>query len=190
MKTTRRTCLKMMATATGGLASGVIGTQLVTHLPNRPIKPFKALTPAEAAVIEACAEQIIPADQDPGARDAGVIFYIDKQLSRKFKKNLPTYQRAVISLDQMCQSLHKKNFIDLDFATQTQIMQALESNKVPANIWKDVSARDFFNLVREHTMQGFYGSPRHGGNKDYASYRMLGLDYPRLMGQNRYKEVL
>ena len=35
-------------------------------------------------------------------------------------------------------------------------------------------------------MQGFYGSPRHGGNKDYASYRMLGLDYPNIIGQNRY----
>ena len=35
-------------------------------------------------------------------------------------------------------------------------------------------------------MQGFYGSPRHGGNKDYVSYRMLGLEYPDIIGQNRY----
>jgi len=34
-------------------------------------------------------------------------------------------------------------------------------------------------------MQGFYGNPRHGGNRDYASYRMLGLDYPQLVGQDR-----
>jgi len=35
-------------------------------------------------------------------------------------------------------------------------------------------------------MQGFYGSPRHGGNRNYASYKMMGLEYPRLIGQNRY----
>jgi gluconate 2-dehydrogenase gamma chain len=40
--------------------------------------------------------------------------------------------------------------------------------------------------VLDHTRQGFYGSPRHGGNRDYASYRMLGLAYPNLIGQNRY----
>jgi gluconate 2-dehydrogenase gamma chain len=32
---------------------------------------------------------------------------------------------------------------------------------------------------------GFYGSPRHGGNKDYISYRMLGLDYPLIIGRNK-----
>ena len=35
-------------------------------------------------------------------------------------------------------------------------------------------------------MQSFYGSPRHGGNPDYASYPMLGLEYPHVDGQNRY----
>jgi gluconate 2-dehydrogenase gamma chain len=34
-------------------------------------------------------------------------------------------------------------------------------------------------------MQGFYGSPRHGGNRDYLSYRMLGIDYPQVIGRNR-----
>ena len=38
-------------------------------------------------------------------------------------------------------------------------------------------------------MQGFYGSPRHGGNRNYASYRMLGLEYPPVLGQNRYRET-
>jgi gluconate 2-dehydrogenase gamma chain len=37
-------------------------------------------------------------------------------------------------------------------------------------------------------MQGFYGSPRHGGNRNYVSYKMLGLEYPVVMGQNRYSK--
>jgi gluconate 2-dehydrogenase gamma chain len=44
----------------------------------------------------------------------------------------------------------------------------------------------FFDLVRRHTLQGFYGSPRHGGNRDAVSWRMLGLDEPPLRGRAQY----
>jgi gluconate 2-dehydrogenase gamma chain len=46
--------------------------------------------------------------------------------------------------------------------------------------------RSFFELVREHTMEGYYGSPRHGGNRDAVSWRMLGLDEPPLRGRAQY----
>jgi gluconate 2-dehydrogenase gamma chain len=42
-------------------------------------------------------------------------------------------------------------------------------------------------MLRNHVMQAYYGSPRHGGNPGYASYKMLGIDYPPLIGQNRYR---
>ena len=47
-------------------------------------------------------------------------------------------------------------------------------------------SRAFFELVREHTMEGYYGSPRHGGNRDAVSWRMLGLDEPPLRGRAQY----
>jgi gluconate 2-dehydrogenase gamma chain len=40
----------------------------------------------------------------------------------------------------------------------------------------------FFELVRSHTLEGYYGSPRHGGNRDAVSWRMLGLDEPPVAG--------
>jgi gluconate 2-dehydrogenase gamma chain len=40
--------------------------------------------------------------------------------------------------------------------------------------------------VRAHTMQGFYGDPRHGGNRDRASWKMVGLSYPPIRGQEKY----
>jgi len=46
--------------------------------------------------------------------------------------------------------------------------------------------RTFFELVRQHTMEGYYGAPRHGGNRDAASWRMLGLDEPPLRGRAQY----
>ncbi len=44
----------------------------------------------------------------------------------------------------------------------------------------------FLSLVRSHTLQGYYGSPRHGGNRNAVSWRMLGLDEPLLRGRAQY----
>jgi gluconate 2-dehydrogenase gamma chain len=46
--------------------------------------------------------------------------------------------------------------------------------------------RDFFELVRGHTLEGYYGSPRHGGNRDAVSWRMLGLPEPPPLGRAQY----
>lgn len=63
----------------------------------------------------------------------------------------------------------------------------LESNQLKETEWSQGKPSDFFNLIRSHTMQGFYGSPIHGGNKDYMSFEMLKIDYPLVIGQNRYR---
>jgi len=67
-------------------------------------------------------------------------------------------------------------------------MQSMEKGEIKSDLWK-VSPKEFFNKLLDRTMQGFYGSPRHGGNKDYVSFKMMRLDYPALIGQNRYKRL-
>ena len=41
-------------------------------------------------------------------------------------------------------------------------------------------------MVVAHTMQGFYGSPRHGGNREAMSWRMLGVPDPPVRGRAPY----
>ena len=53
----------------------------------------------------------------------------------------------------------------------------------------DLAQARFFNLVIRHSMQGFYGAPRHGGNRNYMSYRMMGLDFPLVVGRNHYEQL-
>jgi gluconate 2-dehydrogenase gamma chain len=50
---------------------------------------------------------------------------------------------------------------------QDQILAHLEEKRSP-----------FFALLVEHTMQGFYGDPRHGGNRDRVGWRMIGFPGP------------
>jgi gluconate 2-dehydrogenase gamma chain len=51
---------------------------------------------------------------------------------------------------------------------------------------KKVLTGHFFELIRSHTMAGYYRSPRHGGNYIYVSYRMIGLDIPTIQGRNKH----
>ena len=182
----RRSCLKIMAAAAGGIAAGVGSAKLVGRLGAAPEGPWRVLTPEEALLVEAVSEQIIPADRDPGAKEAGVVNFIDRQLDGPYKRFAVKYRKGLQCLAQTSQSMFGKPFVQLSWPDQTRLLQAMDSGKVPKDIWSDPSARDFFNMLRDHTMQGFYGSPRHGGNKNYASYKMLGLEYPRVIGQNRY----
>lgn len=164
----------------------VYGSVLLMPSCTSGISKYRVFTDAEADCLIALCEQIIPADQDPGATDAHVINYIDKQTFLRFPDDLPIYQQGITSLQQVCDVRYGKRFEQLEIPVQIEVMQAMEHNKLPENHWSDVGQSTFFNLVLRRTMQGFYGSPRHGGNKNYVSYRMMKLDYPLLIGQNRY----
>ncbi len=148
---------------------------------------WRFFTEAEALVVEAIAEQIIPADDFPGAREANVINYIDRQLDSVFRKHQDTYRSGVEGVQQTSRLMAGGPFESLPWDRQTDVLRALESGDAEGSVWEALSSRMFFNLVRDHTMQGFYGSPRHGGNRRFASFRMLELDYPRIYGQNRYR---
>jgi len=141
----------------------------------------------EATVIAAIAEQIIPADQDAGARDANVVRYIDRQLASVFREHQEAYRSGIAGVQQTSNTMFEGDFESLEWSQQTEVLKALENGEAEGSIWETVSPRSFFELIRDHTMQGFYGSPRHGGNRGYVSFRMVGFDYPRIVGQNRYR---
>jgi len=148
---------------------------------------YRFFTPEEALCVIALCEEIIPKDQSPGATDAGVIHYIDRQISSVFHYDQETYRKGIKNLQDYCAKNHDKKFESLVSDEQIKLMKMMESNQIGEKDWTSGKASDFFNLVRSHTMQGFYGSPIHGGNKDFMSFEMLRIDYPLVIGQNRYR---
>ena len=182
----RRTALKVMAAGSFGAALGVGSSALVTHLDRAAPPRYFFFSETEATLLIGICEQIIPRDDTPGATDAGVIHYIDRQLVGALARHQKTYRAGLESFRQTCQQVQKLPFEKLTFDQQTALLRLVESGKVPKELWREPSPQTFFNLVIDHTRQGFYGSPRHGGNRDYTSYKMLGLAYPNLIGQNRY----
>ncbi|MGA2501980.1 MAG: gluconate 2-dehydrogenase subunit 3 family protein [Tepidisphaeraceae bacterium] len=183
---TRRTLVKLAVIGAIGAAAGAGSAAIITHMGHAAPPRYRFFSEAEASLLIAICEQIIPGDDAPGATDAGVIHYIDRQLSGALARHQRAYRLGLESFRKTCLQVHKKPFEKLAFATQTEALRLIEAGKGPKELWGSPSQQEFFNLVIDHTMQGFYGSPRHGGNRDYASYRMLGLAYPNIIGQNRY----
>jgi gluconate 2-dehydrogenase gamma chain len=81
--------------------------------------------------------------------------------------------------------LYGKVFADLLSEQQIVVLHQLEDGKASGTIWKQVSSAEFFGYLVDHTMQGFYGDPRHGGNRDGVSWKMLRLPYPPIRGRQQ-----
>jgi len=183
---TRRTALKLSAAVILGGSFGAGACAGLSRWGRSEPQAYRFFTGDEATLLIAMCEQIIPRDDAPGATDAGVIHYIDRQLCGPYTRHQATYRRGLDAMRQTCARVYQTRFEQLDFKRQTAALWLLETNQAPAEFWSGASQAGFFSLVIEHTRQGFYGSPRHGGNLNYASYRMLGLAYPNPIGQNRY----
>jgi gluconate 2-dehydrogenase gamma chain len=142
----------------------------------RPETPWRTLTADEATTLEAWCECLIPEDSDPGAKRAGVVRYIDIQLTRLYKRHRKAYSKAIAALDALAYSRHSSPFAALSFDERTLLLAAFEKSE----------NSKAFNMVLDHTLQGYFGSPRHGGNKDYASWRMVGVPPMPIRGRLQY----
>jgi len=181
----RRTVLKLGLTGLVGVAVGAGTTATITRL-SRPVPPgLRFFSDDEAALLIEICEQLIPEDDTPGAKKTGAIQYIDRKLRGVFRQQQQAYRRGLESFRVTCLHEHGVPFEQIPPAQKIELLRAIEAGRAPKELWSDPSPQAFFNMVLAHTMQSFYGSPRHGGNKDYASYRMLGLDYPPIAGRSR-----
>ncbi len=170
------------------LAAG-LGTSPLLPSATLAAVSWQFFTPEEAELADAICEQIVPGDDEPGAHDTLVVRFLDRQLAGFYRRHQETYRKGLAGVEEASQTMFKLRFRDITWDQQTEVLRALESGKAPGETWKTQSSGAFFRLIRDHTLQGFYGSPRHGGNRNYASYKMLGLDYPQIIGQNRYRPL-
>ena len=111
------------------------------------------------------AAQIIPTDSTPGAREARVIHFIDRVLTTFEKQRQGEYVEGLITVQARTKEMFPSaaSFAALTSDQQIQVLTAIESTP-------------FFNLVRTHTITGFFASPVHGGNADKIGWRLVNYD--------------
>jgi gluconate 2-dehydrogenase gamma chain len=127
-----------------------------------PAPAFTALTAEEAAVIEAAAARIIPSDDTPGAKEAGVVYFIDRAFSTFQKNDLSQIQKLVVDLNRRARRRKPgvASFATLAVADQDAILKQIEKS-------------DDFGGLRYMTIVGMFANPSWGGNKDMVGWKLL-----------------
>lgn len=157
------------------IATAAAGSAILSGCFSSRNSGWEFLTDADAATLKAVCDQIIPADDFPSGSEAGVPTYIDRQLTRHYRRHRKAYVAGLEQANHISRESFGAALESISPQQQLAVVSALESQN-----------RAFFELVREHTLEGYYGSPRHGGNRDAVSWRMLGLDEPPLRGRAQY----
>jgi len=128
----------------------------------------------EAAAMAAFAERLMPsAPGKPGAREAGVLNYMDLALAGAYADLQDFYRRGLAQLDRYCRHAYGEPFVRLSPARQDEVIAALEAGKADGFAWP--TAQEFFTTLRTHTMEGMFADPVYGGNKDFAGWRLVGF---------------
>lgn len=159
-------------------------------------------TSAETDFMDAALGRLIPNDDlGPGAKEAGVTVFIDRQLSGPYGraetwymqgpwskgtkeqsyqlKLTPAelYRQAIADVDAHCRrAFNDKTFAQLDADSQDKVLKGLESDKIELD---RVPAKTFFDMLWENTQQGFLADPMYGGNRDFAGWKLIGFPGPR-----------
>ena len=128
----------------------------------------------DAATVAAFAERLMPgAPGKPGARETGVLTYIDLALAGAYADLQDVYRRGLAQLDEYCRTTYKEPFARLRAPQQDAAIRALEDGTAAGFTWP--TAQDFFTTIRTHTMEGMFADPVYGGNKDFAGWRLVGF---------------
>ncbi len=125
---------------------------------------YRHFDAATAAEVEALAEIILPADRTPGAKEAGVIWFIDGALAGFDKPMVAAYRSGLADV----QARRKRLF------PGSASIAALRPEEGHALV-SDFEKTEFFATLRQHTILGFFGHPKHGGNRNGAAAKLLGI---------------
>ena len=129
------------------------------------LPPLAFFTAAQAAEIEAMAAQIIPTDDTPGAREARCVYFIDKVLTSFARDSQGAYIQGLKELQAKTAQLYPGAEKFSALTSEQQIKTLTEIEKTP-----------FFNMVRTHTVIGFFARPAHGGNHHEIGWKLIGYD--------------
>lgn len=155
------------------------------------------LTQQEVRFLDAAVARLIPADElGPGAREAGVTCFIDRQLTSSwgthgrnyrmgpwpegapeqgFQSRLTPqeiYRAAVRETNIHCSKQYGKAFEFLTPQQQDQVLQGLDEGKIEL---ESLSSRLFFGLLLRNTVEGFFADPIYGGNRDKIGWKLIGF---------------
>jgi gluconate 2-dehydrogenase gamma chain len=155
-------------------------------------------TPQEGALVEAIVDHLIPADElSPGGKDCGCAIFIDRQMagpqgraeghymSGPFQKGTKQqgpqspdtpaqqYRKGLAAFESACRNKFSgKSFAQLSGPEKDEAIKGLEDGSLKLD---GIEPKEFFKLILKDTQNGFLADPIYGGNKNMASWKMIGF---------------
>jgi gluconate 2-dehydrogenase subunit 3-like protein len=144
---------------------------------------FEYFSAEQAAEIDAITARIIPTTDTPGAREAGVVFFIDRALVTFARDNQKEYGEGLPALQARAHEMFPgvTKFSAATPEQQDQILESLEaqSGGEGRRPFRPIpGAQSFFETLRVHTVSGFLIDPDSDkrGNRDGAGWKVIGRD--------------
>lgn len=181
----RREFLTIPAAAMGGtLLYTLAGEPFRLQAQDGKVKiPLRFFSAEEARTITAACERIFPSDATgPGATEAGVVIFIDRQLAGPYGRDKYRYTKDpwVDSVPEHGyqgkenpQEIYRQglkdlaNFASLSIEEQNEKLASMERTR-------------FFQLLRTHTIEGMFSDPMHGGNAGLIGWQLIGYPGPQM----------
>lgn len=206
-KPSRRDLLRkaMLASSTAIVSSWFGGRQALAEgnplLPETPDK-YSFFTQDELAFLNAALDRLIPSDDlGPGARAAGVVFFIDQQMASPYGraerwymqgpwregtkqqgyqlKLTPAqlYRHAIAAIDSYCMAHYgNKVFAQITAQQQDDVLHAMDEGKLQM---QDAPLKEFMSMLWDNTKEGYLADPMYGGNRNFAGWKLVGFPGPR-----------
>jgi len=155
------------------------------------------LTQPEVRFLDAALARLIPADElGPGAKEADVTYFIDRQLisswgthgrnyrmgpwpegtpQQGFQSRLTPqeiYRAGIRETNIHCTKQYGKAFEFLAPAQQDEVLHGLEDGVIEL---ESLSSKMFFGLLWRNTEEGFFADPMYGGNRDKIGWKLIGF---------------
>jgi gluconate 2-dehydrogenase gamma chain len=166
---------------------------------------YTYLKPQEVLFVEAVVDHMVPKDElTPSGTEIGIATYIDRALAGSWGKGdrlymqgpwgkgtpnqgyqLPLtpaalYRAAIAGSNAYCRKTFGQTFDKCTAEQKETFLKDLQAGKITLD--GGLPGRAFFGVLYENVMEGFFGDPIYGGNKDKIGWKMLG--FPGVMANN------
>jgi len=126
---------------------------------------YSTLSADEAREFDAITARILPTTDTPGARDAGVVHFIDRVLGNEFA----ALHSMVAGAMQQFQAGVAEAFPGVerfsDLSEDVQDRYLADNDQTP-----------FFDIAHTLTMMGFFAMSSYGGNRDNVGWKLIGFE--------------
>ena len=125
---------------------------------------FVLLTAAQARDVEAIAAQIVPSGATPGAREAGVVYFVDQVHAGIWKSGAPGFLQRLTAFQAACAKHHPGTAQFADLTPDDQLAYLKHMERSP-----------FFGEMRFLTVLGLLALPSYGGNAGKVGWNLVGF---------------